>query len=70
MFCDPQFKKAIIGRKVKNVVSVDVGEENGWPGLLFDDGSCLVIQRDPEGNGPGFAVLQDKNGKDIGGIGE
>ena len=69
MYADTKFKKAMKGKVVDSIVGVDSGEGDPWPGLRFTDGSVLVIQCDPEGNGPGFAYLQDKDGNDVGGMG-
>lgn len=65
MFVQPAFRKNIAGKTIKGVVEVDVGGDEKFPGLAFTDGSVLIIQRDPEGNGGGFMALE-KNGKDLG----
>jgi hypothetical protein len=69
MHADPSFKKALKGKTVLHVVAVDVGDDETWPGIQFTDGSILTIQRDPEGNGPGFATLEDKDGNNLGAMG-
>jgi hypothetical protein len=61
----PEFKKALVGRKIVAVVNADVGGEL-WPGLKLDDGSMLIIQRDAEGNGGGFMVLMDSHDNEVG----
>ncbi len=66
VFYQPKFKKAIVGRKIVAVVNVAVGDDEVWPGLELDDGSLLIIQQDPEGNGGGFMRLESKDGKDLG----
>ena len=65
-FAQPSFIKNIKGKTVKSFVEVDTGNDEKWPGILFTDGSILVIQQDPEGNGPGFMALEGKDGKDLG----
>ena len=67
-FAQPSFIKNIKGKTVKSFVEVDPGEDfdEKWPGILFTDGSILVIQQDAEGNGPGFMALESKDGKDLG----
>jgi hypothetical protein len=65
LFIQPQFKKNIKGKIVKQVVEVDAGGDEKFPGLEFTDGSILVVQRDPEGNGGGFMSLE-KDGKALG----
>lgn len=69
MYADPKIKRALRGKVVAGVVGVDNGEGDPWPGIRFTDGSVLVIQCDPEGNGPGFACLYDVDGNDVGGMG-
>lgn len=59
-----EFVKAIKGKTVAAVLPVSEDEE--FPGLLFTDGTALIVQSDAEGNGPGFMVLQNKNGNEIG----
>lgn len=60
-YISPEFKKNIKGRTVKEVAK----DQNDFPCLVFTDGSVLVVQCDPEGNGPGFMSLE-KDGKDLG----
>lgn len=62
----PEFMKNIAGKTVAHFVKVDAGDGEMWPGLKFTDGSILVIQRDPEGNGGGFMNLESKNGEQLG----
>lgn len=52
--------KGLIGRTIKDVVKDS--EEDSYDtfyGLLLDDGTIAWIQRDPEGNGPGFLQIND-----------
>lgn len=65
MYVDPALKKNIKGKVVKGFVALDVGDGEFWPSLEFTDGSFLVVQCDPEGNGPGFMQLE-KDGKNLG----
>jgi hypothetical protein len=44
-------------RKVVGAKLVEVRREEDWPVLIFDNGLCIMIQCDPEGNGPGFGAL-------------
>ena len=62
----PQFKKALLGRKIVGFIALDVGGGQQWPALRLDDGSMLVIQQDSEGNGGGFMSLLNKDEKEIG----
>lgn len=62
---DPAFVKNIKGKVVKGFVNADAGGDEPFPALEFTDGSILVVQCDPEGNGGGFMSLE-KNGKDLG----
>lgn len=62
---EPELQKNLKGKVVKGVVSVDAGGDEKFPGIAFTDGSLLTIQCDPEGNGPGFMVLE-KGGKHLG----
>ena len=64
--CTNDFRTNITGKTVKAFISADVGHESEcFPAIEFTDGSILVIGRDAEGNGPGFADLV-KGGKDLG----
>ena len=67
-FAQPEFKKNIKGKVVKAYVQADAGGDEPFPALEFTDGSVLVIQRDPEGNGGGFMTLE-KDGEDLGSAG-
>jgi len=65
IFADREFRRAIQGKVVKGYVTCDVGGDEPFPGVEFTDGTVLIVQRDPEGNGPGFMQLE-KNGEVIG----
>ena len=66
VFYQKEFVQALVGRTITGCIHVEVGDGEAWPGLELDDGSLLVIQRDPEGNGGGFMSLADKDGKELG----
>lgn len=70
IFFQPEFLKNLVGRTITACVKADVSGDDTeslvFPGLQLDDGSILVIQRDPEGNGGGFMALESKDGKSLG----
>jgi hypothetical protein len=47
----------LIGKTVKQLVT-DGDPSEAMYGLLFTDGTIAWIQRDEEGNGPGFLDIQ------------
>ena len=49
----------LTGKIVKAVVKSS-HDSNAFYGLLFTDGSVAWIQRDEEGNGPGFLEIEGK----------
>lgn len=52
--------KALLNRKIVDVQFVD-----HYPILVLDDKTCVVIQRDDEGNGPGAMCFQTADGTPI-----
>ena len=60
---------SLIGKTVKTVVALNDKEIEamGWDtnydteafGIVFTDGTLFIPMADPEGNGPGFAYLQE-----------
>ncbi len=61
--------KQVVGKTITGVVEVDAGGDEKWLGLRLSDGTLLVVQSDPEGNGGGFAMLYDSKGSNIAGAG-
>jgi hypothetical protein len=64
---DKKFEKAALGRKIVKIVGVDAGMDENCVGLALDNGSTLIVLCDPEGNGPGYVELVDKDGNTVGG---
>ena len=60
---------SLIGKTVKKIVALNDKEIEamGWDtnydteafGIVFTDGTLFIPMADPEGNGPGFAYLQE-----------
>lgn len=60
---------SLIGKTVKKIVALNDKEIEamGWStdydtesfGIVFTDGTLFIPMADPEGNGPGFAYLQE-----------
>ncbi len=53
--------KLLVGRTIKDVQFID----EGFPVLILDDDTCVIIQQDDEGNGPGSMMFQRADGKAI-----
>ena len=60
---------SLIGKTVKTVVALNdkeieaMGWNTGWNtesfAIVFTDGTLFIPMADPEGNGPGFAYIQE-----------
>lgn len=58
--CEAAIRKTLQGRKILDVQFLD-----SFPVLVLDNKTCVVIQRDDEGNGPGSMFFQTLDGKPI-----
>lgn len=69
VFYQDKFQKALTGKVVSHCLPAGTDDEP-YPGIVFTDGSVLIVQSDAEGNSGGFMALYDRKGKSLGCGGE
>lgn len=57
--------KLLIGRTIRDVQFQGDSPREMFPILVLDDSTCVVIQRDDEGNGPGSMMFQHVDGRPV-----
>jgi hypothetical protein len=57
--------EAALSRTLSGHKIVDVQFSDDFPILILDNGVCVVIQQDDEGNGPGAMSLQKIDGTPV-----
>jgi hypothetical protein len=57
---EKKYYEQLLGRKIVQMC-VSPSDDGDFPGFILDNGKTVWVQRDPEGNGPGFLAIEEPN---------